>query len=121
MNIQEFAVAYCKDIVEDAKKRSEMFDLSGFSYDEVIQEEDGTEVRVVNTDNYQIPLTDILGMDRVEFSRVWPYTECLDAYDAYVSNLIIVEGAEALTMVRNMLSREREKIDMYDSIPEEFR
>ncbi|EDM99287.1 hypothetical protein BACCAP_03216 [Pseudoflavonifractor capillosus ATCC 29799] len=105
----------------DAEKRSKMFDLSGFSYDEVITEEDGTEVRVVNTANYQIPITDILGLDRAEFARVWPYTECLEAYDTYVSNLIIVEGEEALTAVRNMLSREQEKIELYDRLPEYFR
>lgn len=121
MNIREFAVQYCQDIMEDAKKCSEMFDLSGFTYDEIVTEEDGTEVRVVNTVNYQIPITDILGMDRKEFSRVWPYTECLEVYDTYVSNLIIIEGEEALTAIRNMLSREQEKIEMYDSIPEAFR
>ena len=121
MNIKEFASQYCQDIIEDSKKRSAMFDLSGFSYDEIIVEDDGTEVRVVNTANYQIPITDILGMDRGEFARVWPYPECIDAYETYVSNLIIVEGEEALTAVRNMLSREQEKISMYDSIPEEFR
>ena len=83
MNIRDFATQYCSDIVTDAEKRSKMFDLSGFSYDEVITEEDGTEVRVVNTANYQIPITDILGLDRAEFARVWTYTECLEAYDTY--------------------------------------
>ena len=121
MNIRDFATQYCSDIVTDAEKRSKVFDLSGFSYDEVITEEDGTEVRVVNTANYQIPITDILGLDRAEFARVWPYTECLEAYDTYVSNLIIVEGEEALTAVRNMLSREQEKIELYDRLPEYFR
>ena len=121
MNIRDFATQYCSDIVADAEKRSKMFDLSGFSYDEIIVEEDGTEVRVVNTANYQIPTTDILGLDRVEFARVWPYTECLEAYDTYVSNLVIVEGEDALTAVRNMLSREQEKIELYDHLPEYFR
>ena len=102
MNIKEFASQYCSDIMAEAKRRSEMFDLSGFSYDEIIKE-------------------DILGMDRAEFSKVWPYTECVDAYDTYVNNLIIVEGEDALTAVRNMLSREQEKIAMYDNIPEAFR
>lgn len=121
MNIREFASKYCADIIADSKKRSEMFELSGFSYDEIITEDDGTEVRVVNTPNYQIPITDILGMDRAEFARIWPYTECTMAYDTYVSNLIIVEGEEALTAVRNMLSHEQEKIARYDNIPEAFR
>ena len=72
MNIKEFASQYCSDIMAEAKRRSVMFDLSGFSYDEIIKEDDGTEVRVVNTANYQIPIIDILGMDRAEFSKVWP-------------------------------------------------
>ena len=38
-----------------------------------------------------------------------------------MNNLIIVEGEDALTAVRNMLSREQEKIAMYDNIPEAFR
>ena len=121
MNIKEFASQYCSDIMAEAKRRSEMFDLSGFSYDEIIKEDDGTEVRVVNTPNYQIPIIHILGMDRAGVFKVWPYTECVDAYDTYVNNLIIVEGEDALTAVRNMLSREQEKIAMYDNIPEAFR
>ena len=71
MNIKEFVSQYCSDIMAEAKRRSEMFDLSGFSYDEIIKEDDGAEVRVVNTANYQIPIIDILGMDRAEFSKVW--------------------------------------------------
>lgn len=121
MNISEFAAQYCPDLIKVACRHSELLELSGFSYDEIIVEEDGTEVRVVNTVNYQIPISDILGMDRAEFAHVWPYTECLSAYDTYVEGLIILEGEEALTAVRNMLSREQERINMYDSIPEAFK
>lgn len=121
MNIKEFAETYCRDILAASQKRSEMFDLSGFSYDEIIEEDDGTQVRVVNTVNYQIPIADILGMNRTEFSRIWPYGECLEAYDTYVSTLIIIEGEAALTEVRNMLNRVQERIERYGDIPEEFR
>lgn len=121
MNIREFSSKYCQDIIKVAKRRCELFDSSGFSFDEIIKDEDGREVRVINTTNYQIPLEDILGLDRSEFSLIWPYSECLEAYDTYVSNLIIIEGEEALNIIRNALSREMDKISRYDNIPEAFR
>lgn len=121
MTIRDFALQYCQDIIEESKRRAAMFDFSEFSHDEVIVEEDGTRVPVVNTERYQIPVADILGMDREEFSRCWPYPECLDAYDLYVSNLIILEGTEALTHIRNKLRTACDRIAAYDNIPEVFR
>lgn len=113
LNIREFAVQYCSDIIEEAKRRSNMFDLSEFSYDEIITEEDGTRVPVINTTSYQIPIADILGMDRTEFAKPWPYAECLEAYDTYVSNLVILEGEEALTSIRKQMALEQEKMELY--------
>lgn len=121
MNIKEFAAAYCQDLLEEAAKRSDLFDLSGFSYDEIITEEDGTKVKVVNTDNYQIPITDILSLDRVGFSKIWPYPDCMEAYDRYMSNIIVLEGEEVIFQIRRALNREQEKIATYDSIPLEYR
>lgn len=120
MNIKEFAATYCQDIITAAQKSTELFDLDGFSYDEIIVEDDGTKVRVVNTDNYQIPITDILSMDRETFARVWPSPDCLDAYDSYVKNLEILEGAEALEATRNMLRREQDRIQTFAFIPEVY-
>lgn len=98
--------------------RSSMFDLSGFSYDEIITEEDGTKVPVINTVNYQIPLMDILGLSRSEFAKPWPYQECLEAYDTYVSNLSILEGEDALAAIRKQVTLEQERIKFFDKEPE---
>lgn len=95
-----------------------MFDLSGFSYDEIITEEDGTKVPVINTVNYQIPLMDILGLSRSEFAKPWPYQECLEAYDTYVSNLSILEGEDALAAIRKQVTLEQERIKFFDKEPE---
>lgn len=116
MNICEFAETYCKDILAEAQRRSSVFDLSGFSYDEVITEEDGTQVCVINTPNYQIPLVDILSLGRPDFAAIWPYQECLEAFDAYVKTLIITEGEEALTQIRDALRSEMDKISRYSEI-----
>lgn len=116
--IREFAATYCDDIIQASKMRSSMFDLSGFSYDEIITEEDGTKVPVINTVNYQIPLMDILGLSRSEFAKPWPYQECLEAYDTYVSNLSILEGEDALAAIRKQVTLEQERIKFFDKEPE---
>lgn len=120
MNILEFATKYCADIVEKANKRTEMFDLSGFSYDEIITDLDGAKIPVVNTENYQIPIADILEMNRTEFAKVWGNVECLEAYDTYVSTLIILEGEEVLNVIRNKLRTEQEKLSAYEDVLEYF-
>ena len=120
MKILEFAKTYCADIIEAAKRAADLLDYEGFSYDEIIREDDGTYVKVINTENYVIPLEDVLGLSRDEFQRIWPHQECVDAYDTYVSNLVILEGEEVLTHVRNQLRLEQERIEAFSAVPEVF-
>ena len=42
MKILEFAKTYCADIIEAAKRAADLLDYEGFSYDEIIREDDGT-------------------------------------------------------------------------------
>ena len=120
MKILEFAKTYCADIIEASKKAADLLDYEGFSYDDIIREDDGTYVKVVTTDNYVIPLEDILSMPCDEFQKVWPHQECVEAYDLYLSNLVIIEGEEVLNHVRTQLRREQERIEALPAIPEEF-
>lgn len=113
MNIKEFAVLYCQDIIERAGKSKDVFGLEGFSYDEIIEDDSGKKVKVINTANFQIPLVDILGMRRSEFENIWPETECLQAYDDYVSTIIILEGKEALDEIRNAIAREQDRLSRF--------
>lgn len=101
MNIQQFAAEYCKDLQRAAKRRAELFADDYLYYDEIIEDIDGTRVRVVNTDNYSIPIMDIItAMDREEFAKQWPYAECLEAYDNYISNICIVDGPEVFREIQ---------------------
>lgn len=120
MKIQEFAVKYCPDLLDRAKREATLFDLSDFQYDEEIVEEDGTRVKVLDTPSFQIPLSDVLGMTREEFATVWPQEECLDLYDRYISTLTITEGPEVLQEVQQAIRREQEKLSLYSQIPMEF-
>ena len=120
MNIREYAEKYCADIIQRADKQSDLFDVSGFSYDEIIVEEDGTRVPVVNTVNHQIPVQDILTNNRESFAKIWSTQDCLEAYDNYVSTLIILEGEEVLQEIRNEMLRAQERLSLYDNLPKSF-
>lgn len=120
MKILEFARTYCADVIEASRKMADLLDYENFSYDDIIREDDGTYVKVITTDNYVIPLTDILGLARDEFQKVWPQQECVTAYDLYVNNLTIIEGEEVLNHVRTELKREQERVDAFKPIPEVF-
>lgn len=121
MKIREFATTYCADILAAAEKRSTLFEISQYPYDEIVTEDDGTPVPVVYTQSHvPIPVADILGMVREEFVRVWSQ-ECVAEYDNYLSNFIILEGEEVLSSIRNAIRAEQDRIAAYDDIPEVFR
>lgn len=120
MTIQDFAQKYCVDILQKASQAQELLDLDGFSYDEVITTDEGYQVKVINTPSYQIPLQDILGLDRDQFAKIWNEPEALEAYDNYVATLIIIDGEDVLNEVRNTISRNAEALKQWHDLPTEF-
>lgn len=114
MKIQEFAKKYCDDILTRAAHSDELFNLDGFSYDTIItDEETGAKVKVICTTNYQIPLVDILSLGREDFARFWPQEECLAAFDQYLSNYILLEGAEALQLIQAEIRKAQAALDAF--------
>ena len=117
MRIAEFAKKYCEDILNRAAQTEELFNLDGFSYDDIIIDDDsGMRVKVINTTNYQIPLVDILSLGRVDFARIWPQEECLTAYDNYLSNYILLEGEEALQLIQAEIRRAQSALEAFETI-----
>lgn len=114
MNIQTYAKLHCRDILERAEARKSFDELANFPYDEIIEADDGALVRVVNTQSGNVPIADILGMQRDEFAKYYPTEEQLDAYDKYVAMFTIIEGPEVLNQVRNAIAREQERMDLYE-------
>lgn len=120
MNIKEFALLHCKDTLRRAEREEEVFDISGFSFDAIIQDEDGAKIPVLYTLSHQVPLMDVLSMGRADFEKIWPQKECLDMYDTYVSTLTILEGEDALFAIRNRLRAEQLRIAEYDALIPEY-
>lgn len=113
MNIQTYATLKCRDIIEKATALQAFDDLGDFPYDEIVTSDEGIPVRVVTTSAGNIPIVDILGLQRDQFATEYPSEEQLDAYDRYVSMFTIIEGAEVLNQVRNAIAKEQARMDLY--------
>ena len=111
MKIDEFARTKCQDLYERLAKQQELDMFATYPCDEVIYDDLGSPVKVVNTRSHQIPIADILGMPRDEFATVYADEEALDAYDKYMSMFIYMEGAEAVHYIRNAMAAEMKKLN----------
>jgi hypothetical protein len=120
MNIKEFAQIHCQDIIDIAQDGQGDLVLDGLPYDEIIREDDGAVVRVVTTTSHQIPIFDIIEMDREQFLSAWPGSECIEAYDNYRDAVTILEGPELLAAARQALKREQELLNRHKYMPEIF-
>lgn len=119
MRMADFVKQYCADITDKyAKLGSALTELDGFPYDAIVYDIDGSPVKVVYASGYEIPISDILSLDRSEFEKAYPYHECLKVYDNYMEAVIVLEGPEALAAIRNKILSEQKRVDYYSSLPE---
>ena len=57
---------------------------------------------------------DILTSTREDFARLYPSFECRELYDRYVDSLIMLEGADALNHIKEVMNREKERIQSFN-------
>lgn len=105
MKIQEFADKYYPEVTKEVKNINSLFTTDGFQYDEVIVDDEGVKIPVLNTSAYQIPLTDVFGLSRDEFIKIYQNEECVEVYDRYLSAYTILEGFDTLTYIQNIVRR----------------
>lgn len=103
MKIQEFADKYYPEVTKEVKNINSLFTTDGFPYDEVIVDDEGVKIPVLNTSAYQIPLTDVFGLSRDEFIKIYQNEECVEVYDRYLSAYTILEGFDTLTYIQNIV------------------
>lgn len=111
MKIFAFIEQYCSDLIEAAKLRSNIIDLSDFPHDDEIIGDDGVKVQVIYVKGEAIPIMDIFHMDREEFARSYPGIDNMEAYDNYVSNVTMLEGMDAIMRVRRAIDAAVTKLD----------
>ncbi|MDR1523281.1 MAG: hypothetical protein LBS29_04955 [Endomicrobium sp.] len=121
MIMTEFIQQYCQDIVAVYKKRRELFDDDDFAYDDIIYDEDGIPVKIVYAGKNEIPIQDILGLERLEFQKMYPDLCSLDVYDTYIDSYVFFEGEDALHRVRKLLAQQKEEMDLIMQLPLELR
>ena len=61
-------------------------------------------------DNLEIPVSDFLTMDRVDFIKEWKSPNTGEAYDNYLSALTILEGVDAISRARQAILAERDRL-----------
>ena len=110
MTILQFLTTYCKDLIENAKVTKELVDLSTFAHDAIITDVEGNKIPVVIVDNLEIPVSDFLTMERADFVREWKSVNVGEAYDNYLSALMILEGADAVYRARQAILAERDRL-----------
>lgn len=102
MKIMKFAEKYCPEVLKTVQNVNSLFTTDGFPYDELIIDDDGVKVPVLNTESFQIPLSDVFGMSRDEFIKAYSDNECIELYDRYLSAYTILEGADALKHMQDL-------------------
>ena len=111
MRIFEFIDKYCKDLVDEQKVSTDLFDLKEFSHDAIIQDESGAEIPVVNVDNVQIPVADFISLDKSDFVQAWKTPGAGEAYDNYIEKLNIFEGREVVEKIRLQMQRSLDRLN----------
>ena len=111
MKIFEFIDKYCSDIVKEQKRQLELVDLSDYPHDVIITDDDGNRIPVVVVDAVDIPVSDFLTLERKDFLAAHNTPNAPEAFDNYISAFEILEGVDALNVVRLRLEQARKKYE----------
>ena len=111
MRIFQFIEEYCKDLVQDAKVKRALLDLSEFPHDGFAEDVEGNKVPVVYVDGESVPISDFFSLDKADFCHVWKLPSAEETYDSYMSLVVVLEGEEAINRVRNAILEEKKRLE----------
>ena len=110
MRIFQFIDEYCADIIKQVAEKKSLIDMSEFPHDEIITDAEGRKFPAILVDGVPIPINDLFTMERADFIKEWNLPSAAEAFDNYLSNIEILEGAEAVAQVRVALQTEMSRI-----------
>ena len=111
MRIFQFIDEYCKDLVEDVKRKKSLVDLSEFPHDGFSEDVEGNKIPVVYVDGESVPISDFFTLDKNDFVHTWKLPSAGEIYDEYINVVEITEGADALNRIRNAILLEKKKLE----------
>jgi hypothetical protein len=116
--LKEFIELFCDDIIKKKREANRLFNDYGWPYDEIAEDDNGDFIKIIHTGSEygDIPLRDIIDMNRVEFAKVYPSQEALDAYDLYVESVGIIDGEELLDEYRKYIKTATAALEKYSDI-----
>lgn len=103
MRMFQFIDTYCQDLVDASRKRSQLVDLSEYPHDGFIEDTSGETVPVVFIDGESVPIHDIITLEKNDFLNAWKLPSAGETFDQYISLLEIMDGADAISRIRNSI------------------
>jgi hypothetical protein len=116
--LDEFISTYCRDIIQRKRKEDSLFSDYNWSYDDIVYDESGTPIKVVFSDDGDIPLEHILENNRTEFSKMYPSQKALDTYDLYMESVEVMGEKDYLNEYRNFIYAKKAELDEYSNLVE---
>lgn len=111
MRIFQFIEEYCKDLVEEHKRKKQLIDLSDFPHDGISVDVEGNEIPVVYIDGENVPVSDFFTMDKSDFLYTWKLPSAEEMFDNYLAAVEILEGEDVINRVRNAIDAERVRLE----------
>lgn len=126
MKLGQFIDTYCQDLLEQSRQRKLYLGADdGLPCDEIVEDDSGNPMKVVYSPTRRIPIVDILDMDKNDFCKIYSSPGDLETYENYCNSIIIMEGEEALEVIRKTIRSETDRLREFaktngDSISSRF-
>jgi hypothetical protein len=111
---------HCQDIIDRKKQEKSLLSDYDWPYDCILQDEDGVPVKVINTEDGDIPIEHILENAREDFAKIYPTPKYLEAYDLYMESVEVLDGKEYAKQYRDYIKARKRELDEFSSLVEIF-
>lgn len=81
--------------------------------DGIMIDDSGERIPYVLCEGNEIPIMDIITMSEDDFARQYPSMEARELYKNYIDSLVIYDGPEAISHIRNSLVQEQKRVKAF--------
>lgn len=113
MKMKEFIDKYCPELRTLSKKMEKTSPLEELPNDGIMIDDSGERIPYVLCEGNEIPIMDIITMSEDDFARQYPSMEARELYKNYIDSLIIYDGPEAISHIRNSLVQEQKRVKAF--------